>query len=286
MSKVIITAALNGLTTHRGECPKVPFTPEEIAAEAQRAVDAGASIVHVHAREEGGAPSYRSERYYEVIQAIRDRCSVLISVSTGAFGVSLEDRLASVNARPDYATLPMGTMSYARYNKATQSFDYDHTFANPFGDMIAVAECMREKSVHVVATCYDMGHISSAVPLRDMGLWSDGEVFDLHLGVTGGISANTHNLARMASELPERSQFFVTAVGSAAWAQRAAAVSLGGHIRVGFEDGVALPDGDEADSNGALVSSGYELIRAMGYEVAEPDDVRELLHSSSTRPVV
>ena len=170
MSKVIITAALNGLTTHRGECAKVPFTPEEIAAEAQRASDAGAAIVHVHAREDGGAPSYRSERYYEVIQAIRERCSALISVSTGAFGVSLEDRLAPVTARPDFATLPMGTMSYARYNKSTHKFDYDHVFANPFGDMIAVAERTQEHSVQIIASCYDMGHVASAEPLRDMGL--------------------------------------------------------------------------------------------------------------------
>jgi uncharacterized protein (DUF849 family) len=279
MERVVIIAALNGLTVQRGDCPTVPVSPAEIAAEAQRAAEAGASIVHIHAREDGGAPSYRTERFWELVQTIRERCNALVSVATGAFGVSVEERLCGVEARPDLATMPLGTMSFARYNPGQRCFDYDHVFANPFSDMVTVVERMRERGVQTLASCYDLGQIASVQPLIEMGVLTSSTPFNLTLGVTGGLPAHTHNLARMVQAIENKRVWCVTAVGDNSWKMRAAALSLGGHLRVGFEDGLLLPNNDVADSNGDLVGAAVQLVHALGLEVATVEDAKTLFIS-------
>lgn len=274
---IIITAALNGATVHRGQCATVPYTPAELASEAGRSADAGASVIHVHAREVGGGPSYRVERYREVIAAIRERCDVLVSVSAGAFGVSGEERRTALEARPDLVCVPMGSMSWARFNQRTRTYDYDHVFANPFGDVLAAIRRARELGVAVIPSSWDLGHTDSAGRLLDMEELQPGRHHLLGLGVTGGIAANTHNLCRMADALPDAATWQVAAVGASAWRLRAGALSIGGHLRVGFEDGVLLPDGEVAESNGTLVEAAATLVRAVGLGPATAEDARRLL---------
>ncbi|HIA01150.1 MAG TPA: 3-keto-5-aminohexanoate cleavage protein [Myxococcales bacterium] len=276
MQRVVITAALNGHSVHRGECSAVPYTPAEIAAEAQRAAEAGATIIHLHAREDGGAPCYRAERYWEVVEAVRQRCDALVSVATGAFGVSVDERLSGVEARPDLATMPLGSMSYARYNPGQRCFDYDHVFANPFSDMVTLVERMRERGVQTIASCYDLGQIASVQPLKEMGVLTESTPFNFTLGITGGLPAHTHNLARMVQAATDTDIWCCTSLGENAWKIRAAALSLGGHLRVGFEDGLHLPNGDAADSNADLVSAAVQLIHAVGLEVASTQDAKSI----------
>lgn len=275
----IITASLNGPIVHRGQNPTVPYMPSEIAAEAERAWNAGASVVHVHAREEGGSPSYRIERYREVVNAVRDRCPALVSVSTGAVGVSLEDRMAPLEARPDLAQLPCGTMNYARWNEKQETFDFDHVFANPYRDVLAIATRVRELSIRPIAACYDLGHVAALTNLVRMGRLETPLVRSIGVGVWGGIAGTTHNLCRMQEATPEdlRGPWTLMTMGGMDWKLMAGALSIGGHVRAGFQDGMSLPDGELADSNGALVEATVRLIQSVGGEVATVDQAREIL---------
>ncbi len=277
MSPVIITAALNGSTVHRGQCPTVPYTTTEIVAEAQRATEAGASIIHVHGREQGGGPSYRVELYRELVTAIRGRCDALISVSAGAFGVGLEERLTVVEARPDLVTVPMGSMSWARYNPQTRDYDYDHVFSNPFRDLRAILARAAELDVTAIPTCWDMGHVASLETVMSASGQVHAKYHLLGLGITGGIQPTVHNLCRLADALPADAEWQLAARGSNAWRLRAAALAMGGHVRVGFEDGSELPDGEDAESNGSLVQAAAELVQAVGLKLAKPEQARKLL---------
>ena len=305
MSRVIITAALNGPTTHRGACPGVPLTPAEIAAEAQRAYEAGAAVVHVHAREDGGAPSYRAERWRGVVNAVRERCPALVSVSTGLLGVTLQDRMCVLDSGADLASIPVGTLTYARYNSAKRAFDFDHVFANPFADVLALLGRARERGVAPLVVCSDLGHISAVEPLQDMGALRPAVAHSLLMGVSGGIQPTTHNrgtsrrstpasgarrsgppqdaavnLCRMVEAVGRGSAWQIECISPSPtlpWRMLAGAVSIGGHLRVGFQDTVHLPDGDVAESNGTLVTAAATLVRAVGFEPASVEEARGLL---------
>ncbi len=273
MGNTIITAAINGPTVHRGLCPTVPYTPREIADEAERAWNAGASIVHVTAREDGGSLSYRVERHREVVQAVRERCPVLVSMSTAVFGVELEDRGAVLEARPDLALLPVGSMTLARYNPKQKAFDYDHVFANPFSAVIELASKARDFGVRCVVACHDLGHLPAVKSLVDMGALEDPVPHALIPGVTGGIPATPHGLCRLVEEVEGP----WSAGAGGAWPLLGAALALDGHIRVGFEDGVTMPNGEAADTNASLVDAAATLCAAVGRTPASVDDARSLL---------
>uniref|UniRef100_UPI0035AE5105 3-keto-5-aminohexanoate cleavage protein n=1 Tax=Promineifilum sp. TaxID=2664178 RepID=UPI0035AE5105 len=167
MSKTIITAALTGVLTTRQQSPAIPYTPEEIAEEARRSVEAGASIVHIHARQDDGRPAYDVDTYAHIDTAVRERCpDVIINYSTGAVGVGREERVAHIAAlRPDLAALNMGSMNYAIYSAKHKAFYHDHVFANPFGDIIYFLEAMTDAGTRPEMECFDTGHIHNATPL-------------------------------------------------------------------------------------------------------------------------
>lgn len=275
MAKTIICAALNGPSLTRGQCPTVPFTPAELAAEAELSWQAGAACVHVYAREDGGSPSYRAERYREVVAAIRDRCPVLVSMSTGLFGVGLEERMAPVEARPDLVLLPAGTITWARYNARQRVFDYDHVFANRFTDMVALATRARELGVVPIAACYDLGHVASVRSLQDMGALPSPVAHAFVLGLTGGLAATPHQLCRLVADRDGGP--WQLALGSGqSWRMLGAALALGGHLRVGLQDDQTLPSGELADGNAALVEAAATICRSMGAEPATVDDARRI----------
>ncbi|MFT7620926.1 MAG: 3-keto-5-aminohexanoate cleavage enzyme [Myxococcota bacterium] len=271
--KTIITAAINGPTLHRGLCSTVPYTPREIAEEAERAWSAGASVVHVASREDGGSLSYRVERHREVMAAIRERSPVLVSMSTAAFGVGLEERSAVLEARPDLALLPIGSAAVARYSPRQKAFDYDLVFANPFSDVVALAARATDFGVRPIVACHDLGPIHAVPNLVDMGALTPGTPHALQLGLTGGMPANPQALIRMTECIA--GPWSVS--GSGSWPLLAGALALGGHLRVGFEDGWTLPDGSTADSNGALVEAAVIICVAVGSQVADVDDARRIL---------
>lgn len=279
MSKTIITAALTGVLTTRQQSPAIPYTPDEIAEEARRSVEAGAAIVHIHARQDDGRPAYDVATYARIDAAVRERCAdVIINYSTGAVGVDREARVAHIAAlRPDMAALNMGSMNYAIYSAKHKTFYHDHVFANPFGDILYFLEAMNAAGTRPEMECFDTGHIHNAMPLIDMGVLRAPYQFSLIMGVLGGIPGTTKHLVHQVDTLPPGAHWQVIGIGARQWPLVAAAITLGGNIRVGLEDNLYLAPGQLAQSNGELVAKAAELVRLVGGDVASIGEAREIL---------
>ena len=279
MAKTIITAALTGVLATRDQCPAIPYTPEEIGEEARRSVEAGAAIVHIHARNPDGSPAFDVETYRRIHEEVRARVDdVIINFSTGAVGVPREERVHHIRQlKPDMAALNMGSMNYAIYSPKKKRFYHDHVFANPFADIIYFLEAMREAGVRPEMECFDRGHIHNATPLMDMGLLSPPYQFSLIMGVLGGIPATTRDLVHQVESLPDGAHWQVIGISLAQWPLVAAAITMGGNVRVGLEDNFYLRPGEMARSNGDLVAKAVALVRELGGEVASVAEARQIL---------
>jgi 3-keto-5-aminohexanoate cleavage enzyme len=277
--KIVITAALTGVLAHREQCPYIPYTPKEIAEEGKRAVDAGASILHIHARKDNGMPAYDIETYRKIGEEVRKLCpTAIINYSTGAVGLSKEERIQHITAlKPDMAALNMGSMNYAIYSPKTKEFYHDFVFQNPFGEIRFYLEKMKEAGTIPEMEVFDNGHINNAMPLIDMGLLTKPYVFSFVMGVLGGIPISTKNILHQASCVPEGSHWQVIGIGRKQWQAAAAAITIDGNFRVGLEDNFYLPEGEMAKSNGELVDAGAKLVRMLGREVATIEETRALL---------
>jgi len=277
--KIIISAALTGAATNRSHCPHIPYTPEEIAEEAKRAVDAGASIVHIHAREDDGTPSWRTEVFESIQQEVRKRCpDVIINYSTGAIGLTVAERIAHLPATmPEMAAFNMGSMNYAIFSKKHKKFFWNGVFENSFDTMMAVVKSMNENGICPEMECFDTGHIRNAEPLRELGLIPDNACYSLVMGVLGGIPATPENLLHQIKQVPEGSMWQAIVISRKQWRLNALAAMMGGNIRVGLEDNFYLPNNEMATSNGALVEKAVALAEMMGRQVATIEETRELL---------
>lgn len=277
--KTIITAALTGVLANRQQSPYIPYTPEEIAEDGRRAVDAGASILHIHARQENGLPAFDVETYARIDEEVKKRCpDVIINYSTGAIGIPNEQRIHHIDAlQPDMAALNMGSMNYAIYSKKHRAFYHDHVFANPFKDIIFFLERMKKAGTRPEMECFDTGHINNAQPLIDMGLLESPLQFSLIMGVLGGIPATAENLTHQVRQIPAGAFWQVIGIGAKQWKMLAAAIALGGNIRVGLEDNLYLPNGDLALSNGQSVEKAAQLVQLTGGSVASIAEAREIL---------
>ena len=279
MDACIITCAMSGVAANRDQCPAIPYTPEEYGKEARRARDAGASVMHIHARYPDGTPSYRVEEYKAITEAIlAEAPDLIINYSTGAVGIPIQERVHQITAlKPELGALNMGSMNYAKYSKKRKSLIFDFVFANPFEDITYLLEQMRSADVKPECECFDTGHIGNVLPLIDMGLIELPIQFSLILGVLGGAPADARTLAHMASLLPQPSTWEVIAISRKQWTLVSAAASLGGNVRVGLEDNFYLPKGEMAASNGDLVEAAAQLVELSGRTVADPAEARRLL---------
>ena len=278
--KVVVTAALTGALADRRQCPGLPYTPLEIALEAERAWNAGATIVHVHVREPDGKPSWRPELFEEFAQETRKRCPVILNFSTGGMEGTIQHRSRHIPlVKPEMAALNMGSMNYSIYSKRQKKFLMQGVFLNPFEDINYLLGLMRENGVMPELECFDAGHICNAEPFIDMGLLKPPFHFSLILGVTGGISATPQNLRNQVGLLPEGSNWQLIGISQEQWGLVDLSLDLGGHIRVGLEDNFYLPDGSMAKSNADLVEVAVRKIRQCGQEVASLEEARALLHA-------
>ena len=279
MEKLILSAALTGAATNRAHCPHIPYTPKEIAEEAKRAVDAGASIVHIHAREDNGQPTFRTEVFEQIHEEVRNLCpDVIINYSTGAIGMSAEERVKHLHAtKPDMAAFNMGSMNYAIFSKKQKKFFWNAVFENSFDTMAEVLRVMNENDVTPEMECFDTGHIRNAEPLREMGILPDNACYSLVMGVLGGIPATPENLMHQISQVPKGASWQVIAISRKQWQMAAIACTMGGNFRVGLEDNFYLPNGEMAKSNGECVEWGAKLARMMGREIATIGEAREML---------
>lgn len=278
-NKLVITAALTGVLANRSQCPYIPYTPVEIAEEAKRATDAGASILHIHARKSDGLPAYDIETYRQIGEEVRKRVpNAILNYSTGAIGISNEERIHHVLAlKPEMAALNMGSMNYAIYSKQNKQFYHDFVFQNPFKDIRYFLEKMKEVGTIPEMEVFDNGHINNAMPLIDMGLVPKPFVFSFVMGVLGGIPISTKNLLHQASTVPEGAHWQVIGIGRKQWQAIAAAITIDGNFRVGLEDNFYLPEGEMAKSNGELVEAGVRLAKMLGKEVATIEETRTML---------
>jgi len=275
---VVITAALTGVLATREQCPAIPYTPNEIAEEAKRAAEAGASIVHIHARNPEGGPEWRVETFAEILSEVRARSDVIVNFSTGAIGIPPEQRIAHIrDLRPEIGALNMGSMNYAIYSAKKKAFYHDHVFANPFKDIQFFLEAMNSAGVRPELECFDTGHIANTAPLIDMGVLKPPYQFSLIMGVLGGIPGTTRHLTNQVDTLPPESHWQVIGIGLNQWALVAAAIAMGGNARVGLEDNFYVEEGKMAKSNGELVQKAARLVHDLGRDVATVDEARKIL---------
>lgn len=275
--KVVITAALTGVAANRNQCKWIPYTPQEIADEALACYNAGASVVHIHAREDDGSPSWRVEVFREVMEETRKRCPIIINFSTGAVLVERDARIAHIKElKPEIAALNMGTMNYAKYSPKRKDFVFSVVFHNPFEDIMFFLETMKKNDIKPECECFDLGHLESIFPLMDMGVLTDFQV-SLIMGVVGGMAATARNLTHVTSVVPPGVAWEVIGIGQEQWVLITTALALGGNIRVGLEDNFYLAPGEMAQGNGPLVEKAARMTRDVGREPATVEEARAIL---------
>ena len=276
---VVITNSISGAVANRDQCPAIPYTPEEYAAEAKRAVDEGATMIHIHARTPEGVPSFEIEDFRAITEAILGAVDdVIVNYSTGAMGVSMEKRIAYLRElRPDVAALNMGSMNYAKYSSRRKDFVFQTVFTNPFDEIIELLTAMNELGIKPEHECFDIGHVGSLAPLVDMGVLRPPLHVSAVMGIVGGVPPTARNLAAMADNVPAGSHWGVIGISRAQWLLVAAALTLGGSIRVRLEDNFYLPNGEMARSNGDLVAKARAMTEDVGRTPATVEQARALL---------
>jgi 3-keto-5-aminohexanoate cleavage enzyme len=280
---VIISCSISGAVANREQCPAIPYAPEEYAAEARRAVDEGASQIHIHARTPDGTPSYEIDDFRAITEAILAEVDdVIINYSTGAIGIPIAKRIEYLRElRPDVAALNMSSMNYAKYSRRRKDFVFKAVFENSFDTIIEFLTAMRELGVKPEHECFDAGHIANLDPLLDMGLLSEPLQISLVMGVNGGIRPNARNVAFMSEQIPHGAEgpnaWQVIGVSRDQWRLIGAALALGGNVRAGLEDNFYLPTGEMARSNGDLIAKARQMAEDVGRRAASMAEAREML---------
>jgi 3-keto-5-aminohexanoate cleavage enzyme len=264
---VVISCSISGVIANRDQCPAIPYTPEEYAAEARRAVDEGASQIHIHARTPDGTPSYEIEDFKAITEAILAEVGdVIINYSTGAIGIPIEN---------------MSSMNYAKYSKRRQDFVFKAVFENSFDTIIEFLTEMKALGIKPENECFDAGHVANLDPLLDMGLLEEPLQVSLVMGVTGGIRPTPRNVTLMSDQIPGGpegpNQWQTIGISRDQWKLLAAALVLGGNVRAGVEDNLYLPNGEMCRSNGDLIAKARQMAEDVGRRAATVAEARELL---------
>jgi uncharacterized protein (DUF849 family) len=218
------------------------------------------------------------ETFAEIFSEVRARTDAIINFSTGAVGIPPEERIAHIrDLKPEMAALNMGSMNYAIYSEKRKVFYHDHVFANPFHDIQFFLETMNAAGVRPEMECFDAGHIGNTRPLIDMGVLEPPLQFSLIMGVLGGIPGTTRHLVDQVDSLPAGSHWQVIGIGLNQWPLLAAAITMGGNVRVGLEDNFYVEEGTMARSNGELVDKAARLCGDLGHGVASIAEARSQL---------
>ena len=271
MDKLIITAAICGAEVTKEQNPNVPYTVEEIVREAKSAMDAGAAIVHLHVREDDGTPTQSRDRFQECETAIYKACPnvILIPSTGGAVGMTPEERLQSTDTTPvpEMATLDCGTCNFG-----------DEIFDNTMPMMRIFGKRMLERGIKPEYECFEMGHLDTILNMARKGEVPGAPMqFNFVLGVPGCTPATVANLCWLVNGIPAGSTWTATGIGRHAFPMAAAAIAMGGNVRVGFEDNLYISKGVLAKSNGELVEKVVRLAKELGRPVATSDEAREIL---------
>jgi 3-keto-5-aminohexanoate cleavage enzyme len=264
---VIITCALVGAELSRKDTPYLPLTPGEIAESALAAHGAGAAMVHLHVRDEGGAPTCREDIFREVIQKIRDHSDLIVQVSTGgAIGDTQEDRLRPLLADPDMASLSTGSVNFGQ-----------EVFLNPYPFVKKLAQAMRDQGIKPEIEVFDTAMLETALKMVEEGFLEEPLHVDLVLGVPGGLGAEETNLDFLVQKIPDSYSWSLAAIGRHQFPMAELALKKGGHVRVGMEDNIYLKKGVLAQSNADLVAKVVEMARRLGRPVADSQTAKQIL---------
>jgi 3-keto-5-aminohexanoate cleavage enzyme len=267
-SPVVVTCAITGADVFRESNPNIPYTTKEVADSSIEAAAAGATVVHLHVREDDGTPSGRPELFVDVIDRIRAASDVLTMVSTGgANDMTIDERVTGLEAKPDISGVESGSMNFG-----------DETFITPPPAGRGIIERATEAGIALEVEAFDVGHVVSAVRWLQEGILPAPMRINLVFGVPGGIDATPEALEAMRRPLPEGTFWTVTCIGRHHQRLLALACLLGAPgIRTGLEDVAYISKGVLAASNGALVEMATELASSLGREVATQGQARELL---------
>lgn len=268
MEKLIITAALTGAEVTKDMQPNLPVTPEEIAKEAYRCYEAGASIIHVHARENDGTPTQSGEIYAKIKDLVEKKCNIIVQPSTGgAVWHSLEERLQPLKINPEMATLTTGTCNFG-----------DSIFNNPMDYIMKFAEEMNERDIKPEIEVFDRGMINNALYLVKKAILELPLHFDFVMGVPGAIPGKVRDLVYLVNSIPPGCTWTVAGIGKYELPLATHAIAMGGHVRVGFEDNIYYRKGELAKSNAQLVERIARIAKELDRTVATPDEAREILN--------
>ena len=273
--KVVITAALNGAFVTKDVNPSVPEQPDEIARSARECADAGAAIVHVHARDEQGKPCGTREKFEEILAAVRGACpDVIVNVSTGGgTNLTIAERVSCLDADPEMASLNMGTLMRQSGPNAGEPF------VNMTADIEAWAAKMKAMRIKPEMECYSHSMYRDVRNLITKGLVEPPYYVNFVLGMKhqGAVEASPQMLTSMHEALPDGCYFNVTATGASQLPLTAMGMVMGGAVRVGLEDNVYYVKGETARSNAQLVERTVRIARELTLEPATPDEARAIL---------
>jgi 3-keto-5-aminohexanoate cleavage enzyme len=281
----VITCAVTGVLANRKQCPGIPYTPEEIADECKRAYDAGAAVVHIHARQEDGTPTFDPKVFARIKEEVEKRCPILLNFSTGTILEDVSEQCTYIKeSRPHIAALNMGTMNYSKYSESRKAFVFDMVFPNTYAKIIKLLEAMNEAGVKPELECFDTGHTHGIWPLLDMGVLKRPLQFSFIVNVLGGIPPLVESLQLQTKIMPPGSEWEVIGISKCGWRMIGAALALGGNIRAGLEDNLYLPSGEMAKSNGELIEVAARMVRDCGRKVATVEQAKQILGLDQVKP--
>ena len=240
--------------------------------------DAGASVVHIHARNDDGSPTFSPAVFAKIKEEVRARCPIILNYSTGTILDDVSDQCTYIReSRPEIAALNMGTMNYSKYSRARKAFDFDMVFSNTYEKIGKMLSAMNEVGVKPELECFDTGHTNGIWPLLDMGVLKPPLQFSFIVGVLGGIPAHVESLQLQTKIMPAGSEWEVIAISHGHWRMLGAGAVLGGNIRTGLEDHLYLPSGEMAKSNGEMAEVAVRMVRDVGRRPATVEEARQIL---------
>ncbi len=283
--KAVVTCALTGVLTNPQQHP-VPVTVEEMAASAKEAVDAGASILHVHFRRQeegmGFLPTWDPDVAGAICDAIRAACpGVILNMSTGVMDDDISGPLACMErVKPEISACNAGTLNYLKVRRSGQWAWPPMVFANPVEKVGRFLDAIHENGSKPEFECFDTGIVRSVAMFRAAGMLHDERPPEVNfvMGVSSGMPAEPRLLPLLREWIPEDSPWQVTAIGrQEIWPLHRRTAELGGHLRTGVEDTFYMPDGSRCRGNGDLIEAMVKMAREVGREIASPAEAREML---------
>ena len=296
--KIIITCAVTGAIHTPTMSDALPYRPEDIARQAIDAAEAGAAVLHLHARHpQNGAVSINPDHFLGFLPTIKASTNAVVNLSTGgSLRNTVAERIAPAKRfSPEMCSLNMGSMNFSMHPLARRykswKFDWEepylresdsYIFSNTFRDIGMVAEELgHDHGVKFEHECYDIGHLYNLKFCIDSGMFKAPIFIQFVLGILGGIGADLENLVfmkRTADKLfGDQYQWSVLGAGASQISLATAAATMGGHVRVGLEDSLLISRGQLAESNAQQVRKVRQLLESLGHEVATPDEAREIL---------